>query len=866
MLQYLVDHAMKNVWCNPDQDNQLIFAAHKITLPYGELNRFRLMNRQVDLPTRGKRYHVYQVGQIQPAALGLLSPAEPWVVEKWVKFSDAINQIKVLVNLYTVDGVCLPRHNAYYMFSNDRALIFAVEIDSKIPIDYEQEQIFVRLYSNAYYQSYRADATEDFLFCKGEKVADMPTILSYQAQIAQFRQRPGHVSCYVNGFMVPDVSPLTATPGDRVEFLYDSSVKYSIVYTVNSLETFNSELDHKYKYLLHATVSGNDTIDYQDDIDIHILNQKPTGAFKGFYYHRNSPDSHRMVTHRDYSIVPDYFQSIATKLLDKCGEAGGDVRAMKLEVLVRNSGYYRPLIYDHNRIFELYKLSDSEVLQAMVGVNSTLDVWKAAKLENCAYTRLMRARQSEVGIQMVQDAYGYNGIAKLVGDTPTRTDLRSDRQTADLPYALQLNSTAFEYDYDGHLIDWHHHTTGSTYEAISSACRTVEVISGQGTDTPEVIFGTNNISLPTYDNYRVYMCFLNDGIPDNVWRDITGSENYRVENNVLIWNDLQYDQFLMIRTDRKFLCYELDVAPVNGNLYFTLAEYEDRGNGLQLTTLPVPMGELDIFMNGKSLINGLDYIVKFPMVHILNRTHLVSPTDTAQQHFVIRYTGFCDSDLKDRLEGDFGFVEHGFLSNNNRFDIRDDKVLRITVDGAFKHRDELEFSEEHSGINLTDADNGKPYQIKDIIVPLKQLVNENTYSLRDKSKVVDKQVSDYMTIKLPEPDRGNVTVIVQRYPLVSPFFSRLINDLQEGLFTENTLMQPLSDTDIIVMCHQYEPLLAFDPVNEENEIDPRFVIIHPHRSETVKALTLYQYRFLLRVIKLYGRELVDLSSFVTLAA
>lgn len=80
---------------------------------------------------------------------------------------------------------------------------------------------------------------------------------------------------------------------------------------------------------------------------------------------------------------------------------------------------------------------------------------------------------------------------------------------------------------------------------------------------------------------------------------------------------------------------------------------------------------------------------------------------------------------------DFGFVEHGFLSNNNRHDIRDDKVLRITLNGSLKDRNDLQFSEGHDGISIVNSLNGQPYQIKDIIVPLKQLVNENTYSLRE---------------------------------------------------------------------------------------------------------------------------------------
>jgi hypothetical protein len=45
---------------------------------------------------------------------------------------------------------------------------------------------------------------------------------------------------------------------------------------------------------------------------------------------------------------------------------------------------------------------------------------------------------------------------------------------------------------------------------------------------------------------------------------------------------------------------------------------------------------------------------------------------------------------------------HGVLSNNNKYDIRDDKVLRITVDGKLKTRADMIFSEFHSGISVID--------------------------------------------------------------------------------------------------------------------------------------------------------------------
>lgn len=863
MQQYLIQHAIDNVWCNPPQDNQLIFKAGRITKPFGELNRFKLMNRIVDLPQTGKRYHVYAIGGLQPAILGLLDIQSPWDDATWVKFSDAINSKNVLINVYTAEGVCLPRYTSYYMYTNDRDLVFAVEIDAKIPVNYNEDALYFRMYSNAYY--HQDNVTPEGMYTQGKTMVVTQDILNMQLQVAVYQAKNGHVSCYANGFLIDSISPITVRIGDRVEFVYDSSVKRVVTFTVNNLNTFVSTLDGKTKYLLHHQSQQNDTIDYQDDLEIHILNPISGSRYQGAYYHRNGPGSHRMVTHRDYSVVVDYFVSIATGFLAKLGLEGVDLRRLKFEVQVKNSGYHRPLVFDDQRIFELYKLSDDQILQAMIGTNAVNPLWKAANLEASAYTELMRVDQNQVNLSLVQRAYGYNAIAKLVGDTPMKTKTSSGFQMVDLPYGLLENATVYEYDRNGAYLGNHHHSSGGQYYTGSPGAGLVEAISGKGTVHPDVKFGLTGILVPSYYNYRVYRCNLINGMPDNIWSDVTDDGGYTIVSNRVVWNDPLDNQYLMVRTDKTFLAYDIELTPVNGNLFFTLAEEEDRGEGNLPYTLPVPLGELELILKdtGQSLIPGLDYIMHFPVIHIVNQRYLTQPADTAIQRLHVRYTGFCPKNLSTTEPGDYGFVINGMLSDNNRYDIRDDKVLRITVDGAMMHRDDLVFSETHSGVAVTDPSNGKPYQIKDIVVPLKQLVNENTYSLRAKSLVKDQIVSDYMTLNSPQNDPSVLNAIVQKYAVVSPFLCRIISALQTGEISAAATIATKSDMDFISVCQPYEALLKFDPVNEDNGYDLKYVIIYPHRLNTTMNVTIYQYRFLLRVIALYCKDKVDISSFIT---
>lgn len=66
-------------------------------------------------------------------------------------------------------------------------------------------------------------------------------------------------------------------------------------------------------------------------------------------------------------------------------------------------------------------------------------------------------------------------------------------------------------------------------------------------------------------------------------------------------------------------------------------------------------------------------------------------------------------------------------------------------------KDELKFSEEeHLGVSIIDAANGLPYMVKDVLVPVKPYTAQDN-ELRDASRVIDKVVSDYLTLKLPQP-------------------------------------------------------------------------------------------------------------------
>lgn len=854
MFDYLIDHALKNVWCTPDQDLQTIVKPARITGASGVFNHVDVLWRSHTLPIKNTRFHVYQIGQLHPSLMGLFNQDGTWL-----KMADVCNLQSMIINIYANSGVQMPLSETWYMVTRDKNLIIAVKDQPRIPIKLPEEDLYFRVYSNAYFHSLRSDVAADGVEVRGGTMADTAAIMALQNRWQATWNRNGYTLPYVNGFKVDAINLLTVKPGDVAEFVYDSSIYQMRGESLIDLKTFTSLLDSKQKYLLHTpVVFGDGTIDYHDDLDFFIAHTDAQGNRKAVYYHRNQPDAVRMVTHQDYSVVVAYVLAYAS---DQAGWTNIDT--LGIEFYMRKSGYVRPLVNENNRIKELYKLSDEDIVRAMLGVDSVVPAWRAEQLEASAYAEIMRSNAGEITPAMVQAAYGYNAISKLVADTPEFTLPYSGQKIVALPYGLQHRGVGYEYDSEGLLLGWFSHPTGRVYTARDIRTRLVEMVAGNYDDKPDEAYGEMEVELDPTANYRMYLCPIVGGLPTNVWRDVTGGGEYGIIGNTLTWVVDLTKWYPMVRSDKVILAYNIELMMTDGLLKFSLNQRALRNGQDTKYVMQIPMGELDLFLNGRSLVEGIDYIVQFPEIVILNKEYLIDPAGRTQK-IAVRFSGFCNPDLSRDIPDDSGFVQYGLLSKNNRFDIRDDKVMRIVVDGKLYDRSELKFAEMDSGISVNER-NGSPYLIKDIITPLRGLTQDTTYSLRAKSQVIDQQVSDYMTLKIPQPVITAPNVIPALYQLVSPMLCKILYDLKNQVLEDPRLKAHYNDALVLELCKPYEYLLAYDPTQEALGFDERYIVIHPHPLPVVMELDIYYYKFITRVNYLYLRNKVELSHLIRLA-
>lgn len=860
MFDFIVDHAIKNVWCTPDQDKQVIIQPKRITPDEGVTYSFDFVWNTLYVPNNG-RWHFYQVGQLNPFIIGLLPNNNTWT-----SFDTICNLQSMICDIYTETGVSIPKCTSFYKYNNDKDIVIALKINSLIPYDYNNDAIYFRFYSNAYFKYTTNGSQTEKIYVESTLINSMGDLQIIQNNLSLYKEiyvnGPGVVMCYKNGLVTDTISALNTKIGDTVEFIYDSSIYKTVEFRLGDLGTFNSILDLKRKYLLHYAGVGNNNIDYQDDVDIFIIDNIAPTKVNGVYYHKNNADAVRMVTHKDYSIVPEYvaqYFPILNRFNNNQTVFNTDNLTVKINI--RQGGYNRPLIFETNRIKELYKLNDANVHSAMLSLDSNVVNFRADTLENSNYTKLMRAFYRDITNEIVQNAYGYNSLSKLLGDTPKKTTLFSSKQTATVPYGLMYSCTVYEYDSLGALLGYYYHNSGSDYICVNSNAASVEMISGKGSNTLNEIYGSDDLPIPSNNsNYRVYRCVMLPSGPNYNWIDVTDTANYIVTNGRIKWAGTGL-QYLMVRADDVFLTMDINVPVVDGDFKFTIMQFDPVTNASII--MQVPNGDLDVFLNNRLLVKNLDYVLRFPEIVINNKEYLNNPLGTFQKVH-IRFAGFCNKDLSLTVESDVGFIQQGMLSANNKFDLRDDRVQHISVDGYLVHKADLIFSEEHSSVSITNELNGTPYQIKDIVVPLKGLTQDNTYVLRAESIIIDKATSDYLTLKLPQAPITVPTAIPNKYPVVSPFICKIIYDLKNNIIKDTEINTNYTDNDVVNLCAPYLPLLKFDQSRDENSIDSNFVEVHPHNLDNVIELSLFKYRFVERVVKLYSNNLVNLSAFLSI--
>lgn len=832
--------AIDNIYCAPGQDRQFslkLVRINKPTLP--AKRKIDAYNAVKYLPNQTEFFQVFAIGNLPPMLLNLLAPDHQWYKDTWIKVSDDMKLRDYIFHLYSTDGVMYPRDNIYYSFIDEKSLLVAVEVTSDIRGRFDSTSFeYMHVYSNAWFASpeYGSSSAKVGIDYKLYRPANNSEKVSIQNYITTIKNNGGDVFIYVDGWYTDNMN-LNIPDFSFVEVIYDQSIRKKEVFDISELRTFDSVKDDRLKYLLFRQKETN-FIEFNDDTELYVRN-KDALVTKGLFFYKHKTFSMRNVTDKDFSVPSAYINTTAQRVADK---TGGGVSDKTIVLYSRHSGREIDLKYSSMKLHELYKLPQDVQHDVLSNTNYTVDILRAEALENSAYFDIATSSKlRDVTLTKAVQAVGYNGLSYYFAMTP----LATDAMTVDVPELYQAPSTVLEYDSSGKYVN-KATTTGPHYIKSDASIGFVEFVYGQTPSSFGRLYDKDETFTLRHDEFRIFSAYFENTVKQSNWEEITNnaSKVTRAGDTITLNETLGRKVRVVYANEPNIYADQISLG--SGAMRFALRFNEDRGEGPQAYIADLPPKNLEIILNGHELTQGLDYFLDFPYVSICNKKYL--NYSLGQQQLQIRMYGVELDKTKINSRDVRGFVNNGTLTRNSYYDIRDDRVYSVFIDGKIYDRNQVRYSETDNVVRIDHPKNGLPYVLKENFIPLMSVSGQDTESLYTQNATNDKKISDLFNLTFPEPDIDEFNVILTPHYIFSPTVSKIINDVISGVIPSSVYSTPYDDSVILeLLDNQYKDLFKLDPI--KFSMPNILVEIHPHLGNSVVSLNLLQYRFVANVVR-----------------
>lgn len=899
----LTSHARKNVWAEPAQDYQHNIGLARLTPDGGVIHSHPVLWHTVYVPkTPGRTwFHIYQVGQVPPRLFQLEIENNTWI-----PITELSVDQSMLIDLYLETGAMVPKNKVWMMRDLSRNVLVAIEHDKRFDygtnvtvnpytgvasnkkITLDTDNVIVRFYVNAHFSNYtfRDQAVNPLnpIQLNYRKITSAKDFEMFSVECSRIEYafgREGRGMYYLDGFLVDKPAIFDKSLiGKTLGFMWDESFKFDQFFDINKIHPFTSILDRNRKKWLLLTDEVYDIIDFFDDIDFYLV-KRDGKSFKGVYISRVQDYAFRMVTHSAYAIDAELLEYYS-----KTHAFLKDLSQCSIYMAVRQGGKLQGLLNQKNRIEELYSLGSREaILDAMVNVNSNVPEWNAAELENSAYTTLMRVDAFQITVPLVQEAYGYSATTNIMCSPIHDVKRIGIKQQIKVPPGLQIpdnvNGAArrcvFCYDGKGHLVNYFSDASSDLFIDIPqevTGTETVEVFNGLIDDDSGIYVNMDieNNDLEQY-GFRCYVSTMYAQTPNEDWEDITNDSVWYTyvpgdnDNDAsLTWNWSMLNAaglYPAVKTNAKINLYSITHNAMDdrdGCVDVVVKSRQVWGSEYTYRTQHIPPGQVTVFANGLSLIEGIDYYMDWPTIVIVNREINNSPS----VEVIVRSYGCGMSPnggkAKPYKPREIGFVKNGRLSSNDRYDIHNDKNIRVTVAAAFKRREQVNLVEDNVGQLSVD---GRPYAIEDYILPIENYTaGIKTNEFYDEVTQIEDRVSNYLDLWMDEPTYGQNMIVEKRWEVVSPVLTTLCYAILNGYAIDENTNDNFSNLEVDVWLKPYAWLLDFDPAYLQTS--PEFIHISPHPFDHRIEMTQKQYELLETIIKLKLNSLVDLTNFVSI--
>lgn len=839
----VVDYAEYNLWGNPEENSQFQVKLVRISSDYGESMNYNFMGKWRILPRSGPFFHVFSVGGLHPGFWNFktsLMNRNP--LDRWVNLSAVCKTRGVQLDIYNTQGMQYPRSHAWVMVTYDGLVLLAFQKLNSYPMPITKDMFF-RCYTPSIPVDFGpasvGDAGNPFVY-ETLTYENSSELNAFNSRYALWRSKPGFTGVFRNGayFDGPPSAIPSLTIGEIVEFWHDPTVIRAERYNYKDLKNFQSDLDKKRKLILHPPKRvGDFTLRYFDDNDYYLIGPKGNGV----YLHRNDESTIRQLTHADVSVADDAIQMASEYHPDL-----KKVSEIKILVLIRQTDWEPEWPNDHQRIRYLYRFNDTDILKAMSGERATVPEWTGGGLESGAVMSLTRSQLSGVRRVEASAALGYNATTRVVSETPLKVAFVEGGRGVEVPNTYRRSFTAWEYDAQGQLLGNVNQANTRYYNPSNHLCELVEFTFGRSGRQLDYVITKDDHQLDAEYDHRIYTSKwdVNKLTLIGELTDVTGDDKvYTLVNGKIVWKTLdRINERGVILSNSASLGYSFQLDHIDHSLAFALTVIYENGGLI----FPTALAQVDVWLNGHPLVDGVDWIFKDQYCYIVNKEFIVP----GAQSVTVRAHGFSADQENPKFETELGFVDGGVIGRFGRYNLRADRVTRTVINGALYVTDDVPSAEDQVPVDLWDHLNGKPYMVKHVYCPIKFVEPYRTYPGYELSREVDLRVTDYMSKYLAKPDGPDAVIpnLQDKYRVFSPFMNVLVNGLINRLIKLPVLTAPtsmFSEQVIRDLVSPYLWWLPFDPVTLK--YDRRYFAIMPFANVGKLTMTSSELLFLKQV-------------------
>ncbi len=904
-MDFVVQHALDNVWAEEIQDKDYYIRPARITPNGGSLKYAEVGINSVALPNAnvvGSKtfHHVYHIGQLPPHLLGI-----DIVDNTWTPIDKIAELMECYVNVFLDNGYVVPRSKCYLlrMWPGKNVILaieyvptvtfgYRLEIDPitnasrQIPNTLNNQDINIRFYTNARF--YATDRRDDAVNPDNQMYFQTD---SYTAAVLNRIKANKDNTAVPQGWFIANglihnylsvVNNFTTLKDKEVSVYRDESIIGVEYFRLQDLPQFVSKFNNNVKKYIINLSTPADQLVYHNDVE-YYLGDYTGGQFQGLCIPVLRIDPIKTLTNKSHALRAD----VITDLINKNNWLVG--RDIHLMVVIRQGGMLRGLIHQNTRIEELFKLPEDIVESAMTGVNSLLTEWKASSLETDDYAKIVEAKREAIVDDVVFNAYGYNAMTRYHHPNPLKVDNYTTDNNGQKWYQVQLSNVAsernrllpnasnlievIEYDVNGLWLGRKRfpYMNGGLLISQTSDERPVKLIEHYVNRIED-----NQLNLgEIFDNviidsdleifgFSAYISTSDPSVIKPKWIDVTSLNTYYVVDDYkrpdgsvvkrLTWNLANLQAIGargMVRINNR-VCFKT----------FNIRDQIKPNRSFPTITIPVNSrskvqvepGSIDLWMEDRLLIEDIDYVVRWPDIFIGRRIQ-----DVTTGKISIRLSGLANADTSQHDKArEIGFVRDGIVSVNKHYDIRNDRNIQINIGGSLKLREEVSFDEKRTTPYPLD---GRPYQIKDYITPVELFTNRKTMLEKAKSESLDIRVMDYINQYLVTPEINPPVIVNTRWLIVSMFLDDIIGRLLTGWLTTE-LSTTWNATQIDNWVKPYKDLLGID-IAYFDLTNYDYIRLIPHGRSTDVGLTQRQYMFVEQVCEIYLKGKVQLNHMLT---